>query len=530
MNILIVDDDKYVIEGVVNGVTWDSLPIENVYTAIGSYQARNIFAKIPVHILLCDIEIPYESGLELVEWIRDQGFQTHVIFFTSYADFHYAQKAIQLGSFEYVLKPIAYEQLTDIILRTTEAVEKEAVRKKYQEMGQYWMDSQQLRKENFWYKLLTRHIALTKEEVYERVEKLMLEYTKEHSFLILSADIAVPNNGVEKLEQGMYVYKISNLLEDCFLKEGVQIEAIWQETLSRWYSVIRLTNCEKTKQKLPEYGRDFLEAIDQKMKKEGSLYFSEIVTLEEAYEQMTRIKEMRFHNIGFREGMFFAEKFKRRQVSYQKPDMNRVELLFSLGDKSGIKKYIDEYLRYHAEFYEFNMETLQSFMFDIMQSIFSMLREKQIEAHQLFSDSKTRQYYEKALESISDMEKYVYYLFDIAIDYRSYMQETENVIDKMVKYIEENLDKNITRADLAQLVYLNADYMSRMFKEEKGVSLVAYITTRRMEKAKQLLLTTNESIYSIASKTGYVTSSYFAKKFKEYYGVAPAEYKAIRQQ
>lgn len=525
MNLLIVDDDKYVIEGVMNGVEWDNLPIDNVYTAIGTYQAKDIFLNYQIHILLCDIEIPNENGLSFVEWVRKQGFQTHVIFFTSYADFGYAQKAIQLNSFEYVLKPVLYEELANIILRAAQAVEKDYNSQKYQEWGRYWLQHQSSRNESFWSKLLTRQLPLTKEEVYHRVEKEMLGYRFEDRFMIVAADFGNEEDYEEIKSLELYSNKISHLLETLYTDEINQIETIWCETICRWYMVVNLSGCKLDKEKLRENGKNFLQINLNNVGKSGSLYFSEVIVLEDTYEQMERIKQMRFHNIGFREYVFFADEFKLREAMYQQPDMKKMELLMSLQNEEKAKAYIDEYLNYHARFYEMNEETLQYFMFDIMQLIFSLLRERQIEAHQLFADTKTRVLYEKASDSIKDMKKYVHYLIETSIDYETYILEPDNVINKIAKYIDDNLEQNITRADLAQEVYLNPDYMARLFKNEKGVSLVAYITARRMEKAKELLLATREPICVIATKTGFPSCSYFSKKFKEYYGVLPAEYK-----
>ena len=72
MNICIVDDDKYVVEKIVNGIDWKKWDIEGVYTAYNSRQAREILSTLQVDILLSDIEMPQGSGLELLEWVREQ--------------------------------------------------------------------------------------------------------------------------------------------------------------------------------------------------------------------------------------------------------------------------------------------------------------------------------------------------------------------------------------------------------------------------------------------------------------------------
>ena len=122
MNILIVDDDAYVIEALEKGMDWHQLGIKNVYTAYNVKKAKKILEEETIHIMLCDIEMPKESGLSLLKWVREQNLLIQNIFLTSYGDFEYASQAIELQTFSYALKPIAYDKLEVIIQN---AVEKE---------------------------------------------------------------------------------------------------------------------------------------------------------------------------------------------------------------------------------------------------------------------------------------------------------------------------------------------------------------------------------------------------------------------
>ena len=72
ISILIVDDDKLVVEKLVEGVNWKQLGIRTVLTACNIRQAKEILEEVAVDILLSDIEMPQGSGLELLEWVRDK--------------------------------------------------------------------------------------------------------------------------------------------------------------------------------------------------------------------------------------------------------------------------------------------------------------------------------------------------------------------------------------------------------------------------------------------------------------------------
>ena len=65
--------------------------------------------------MLCDIEMPMESGLDLLDWLRQRGMTTRCIFLTAHAEFRYAQEALRLGGFDYIMQPAPYEQVADAV-------------------------------------------------------------------------------------------------------------------------------------------------------------------------------------------------------------------------------------------------------------------------------------------------------------------------------------------------------------------------------------------------------------------------------
>ncbi|MCZ4151848.1 DNA-binding response regulator, partial [Escherichia coli] len=112
MKALLVDDDYFVVMALEKKIDWGALGIHTIFTAYNIAQAKEILRNHPVQILICDIEMPQGSGLELLAWVREESHSVQTIFLTNYADFNYAQKAIELQSFDYFLKPIEFDKLT----------------------------------------------------------------------------------------------------------------------------------------------------------------------------------------------------------------------------------------------------------------------------------------------------------------------------------------------------------------------------------------------------------------------------------
>ena len=111
MNALLVDDDRYFVAALREKIDWPSLGIDEVYSAYNIRGAREIIERHAIRVMLCDIEMPQGSGLELLAWIRERAYPVQAIFLTNYADFHYAQKALELQSLDYYLKPVALDKL-----------------------------------------------------------------------------------------------------------------------------------------------------------------------------------------------------------------------------------------------------------------------------------------------------------------------------------------------------------------------------------------------------------------------------------
>ena len=113
--ILIVDDDRLVVEKLAKGIGWERIGIESVLTANNVRQAMKILEEAPVDILLSDIEMPQGSGLELLEWVRGRDLPVECVFLSSYAYFAYAQKAINLKSSNYLLKPVSNSEMEEVL-------------------------------------------------------------------------------------------------------------------------------------------------------------------------------------------------------------------------------------------------------------------------------------------------------------------------------------------------------------------------------------------------------------------------------
>ncbi|MDG0808832.1 response regulator [Cohnella rhizosphaerae] len=134
MNVLIVDDQTHIVEGIYTGIDWRKIGVGQVLKAYNAFEAKQVLKSKIVDLMLSDIEMPGESGLELFRWVQEKAYDVTCIFLTSHADFQYAKEAIRLGGYDYIVQPAKYE---DIERSVTEAIQKLKSRRETEKYSSY---------------------------------------------------------------------------------------------------------------------------------------------------------------------------------------------------------------------------------------------------------------------------------------------------------------------------------------------------------------------------------------------------------
>lgn len=101
----------------------------------------------------------------------------------------------------------------------------------------------------------------------------------------------------------------------------------------------------------------------------------------------------------------------------------------------------------------------------------------------------------------------------------------ERTIHMIKEYIESHLGDSLSLEELGDHVHLHPVYLSKLYKQETGENLSAYISARRLEKASRLLVESNLHVVDISQMVGYKKTQYFIKLFKDEYGITPQQYR-----
>ncbi|MFP3122248.1 response regulator [Ectobacillus funiculus] len=138
---------------------------------------------------------------------------------------------------------------------------------------------------------------------------------------------------------------------------------------------------------------------------------------------------------------------------------------------------------------------------------------------------------EQALETEASIERadYIEKVADPKLLNIESSQTSKSPIKEALQYVNNNLSRQISLKDVAGTVHLNPSYFSVLFKEQTRLTFSEYLTRKRLQTAKKLLLTTNLPIEEVAQETGYQTAKYFIKLFKEYEGITPSKYRKMAE-
>ncbi|HTG71174.1 MAG TPA: helix-turn-helix domain-containing protein [Candidatus Udaeobacter sp.] len=531
--VLIVDDEVHAIRGLEAGVRWDRLNINAVHTARGLKQAQHIFQTEPVQLMLCDIEMPKGSGLDLLAWVREYYPKTETIFLTSHSDFSYAKKAIQLGSFEYLLKPVDYEELEQVIDKALAKINKDlelsAFESNYKHYVQLWESQKPMLKERFWQELLRQSIVSSPESTLEYAAKYKLPYLGSTKFLPILFRVQKWYKSLNQRDEQIMEYALRNAAEEQVLRfhsdsAVVSIQSggllVLFPAESESQDIAMLADCEA-----------YVRSCSQYFNCELSAYIGQPVhayKMVDQYQQLTRMDQ---DNVTHANQTLLLRDYRKNEQTVKPPSMNEWAEWMKQGAK---EKLTGDVARYLDELKEakngVDAQSLQLFYQNFLQMMFFVLQVKGLQANEVFASNLLTDKPEAVLRSLSSMKEWILYLVEVAMNRIHALQENLSLVEKVKRFINEHIgEQSLTREEVANFVYLNPDYLNRVFKKEEGMSISDYVQLQRIEYAKQLLTRSEYSVSDIAVQSGYSNLSYFSTLFKKMTGMNPGDYRKLAQ-
>lgn len=537
MNILIIDDQPVVIEGVLAGVDWDNLPIEEKYTANNIFQAEDVIKNKSVQIMLCDIEMPMGSGLELYEWVQKNDYAIKCIFLTSHSDFTYAQQAIHLQGFDYLLQPVSYKMIGESIKKASDAIKMESLVDDYYKYGKNVK-----RKERDIQKSILREYLLglrsDPDDVNESLAILSLQIKKQDDYNLVL--ISVVKETDSEWDTALLQYAIENIANEMFTdrdKKMIFIQINAEEMVCIYPSE------QDDEKNIDDHLMNLYTVLESLLPIRVSLYYKIDVLFTDFSKALKNLIRQNDDNVTGKNGILSEYGKQCRGCGYVRPDLDRWARFIQDGYYSLLKKEAFEYMDKQEHNNNMNIDFLKKFHQDYLCLFFNALRdaggyseettensdEERVddEEESVGDPNQVTDYnYEAMMNSYTSVER-MKSLIEFSTGYLEKFKNNEDLsesrMQEIMKYIHNNIQKNITRRDVAEAVYLNPEYLSRLFRKEKKITMSDYILQEKMEIAKHLLETTKFPVSIVASKVGYTNFSHFAQCFKKIYGISPSD-------
>ena len=521
MNVLLVDDDRFVIAALMKGIHWKELGFDQVFTAYNITEARTIIEQNTIDLLLSDIDMPNGSGLDLLSWIRENKNEMQAIFLTNYADFYYAQKAISLKSFHYFLKPIDLDKLTAIIREFTAQFEQQ--------------NNLQVKNcESFWHSFLHDEMPGSSELLESYFTQYNLPYEKTDLFLPVMFDLFP------------YTLSSGNELRSCFTApseqnaymkstfEAVFIDQIsigdvfieYNENSARYLAIFKLhtpeisplfsMNCER-----------FIETVTSQIHCTLNCFIG-IPSQPDSFRQNMKNLRIMISNSLDCNGKVLLQSYYQPTIDIYPPcDVDALEIYLQTGQYAAFLNSCHQYLHRLSCCGNLHSVSINSFYIDVVQVLYSFLKDRGILANKLFHDETYHFLSRNAKNSVYDMHLYLQYITYLTEDYLSKTSSDQSIAKSMQEYVDRHYAEDISRNTLTDIFYLDPDYASKLFKKETGLSFKNYIINKRIDIAKNLLTTTDLLINTVADNVGYGNYSYFTRLFKKVTDMTPAEYRNI---
>ncbi|WP_313640622.1 response regulator, partial [Paenibacillus sp.] len=468
MNVLLVDDDFYVVAALEQKIDWKSLNIETVYTANNVAQARVILQKHPIQILISDIEMPQGSGLELLAWIREEKYCVQTIFLTNYADFNYAQKAIELQSFEYFLKPIEFDKMMLIIQKAVVKVKEQQQNEKAIQEGSFWKNSQAQIIEHFWRKLVSDSICLPLKAntIARSIKTQNLPYHMTEIFQPVLINIFPYQGSLAKEENGLFGFALLNVLQELFHISSFIVETIWQHQENNWILILKWKEEHiQDSATLMEPCSLFIHQANQYLKCDICCNVAPPERLDSISKIIKQLLNINEEMAKTRNNIFFIEDYyKDDRANYIPPNLAHLEDLLNQNKPATFLEQTTQYLKEMTRSNTLNTYVLSLFRLDVIQLVYSFLKIKGVEVHKIYTSKTNNQLFVQSLSSIEDMEEYLESLVNTAMEYRSFASQPKSIVEEIKHYIQMHYGDDLTRNNLAEIVYLHPDYLARIFK------------------------------------------------------------------
>jgi two-component system response regulator YesN len=512
--LLIVDDEVIIANGIKSSFDWKGLGFVKVVTAYNMRQAKEAFASDPFDVMICDIEMPQGTGFDLFSWVREAHPRTECIFLTCHMEFDYAKKAIQLGSLDYLLKPVLEEELKKAVVTALMKIRQER-------------DNDAKLLERLWLDVLRRELPARASVIIDETKRLHLSYTTDSLFLPVLIHLNYWDKALEARDEQIMLYALRNSLEELVISHFRGSHAVYLGDGS-FVLIVPSENhaVEALIQSMADRCVAYIEACNAYFYCHLSCYIGRITPIEQLAYMYELLAQFQRSQVNTADRVLLLDEQPRGECMISLPNMQVwVEMLRRM-EQDRLLDEMSAYLEGWKAIDSLDTKWLQRFYQSFLQVVLHTLQETGLRAEEMLHGHLALERAMVATRSIRDLQSWATDVIVIAVSSMKALESNETIVDKIRRFIELHLDDELlSRQYIADYVGLSPDYVVKLFKKETGVSISDYLLQQRLSRAKELLLKSDMSISDVALSVGYANFSYFSTLFRKETAMTAQEFR-----
>ncbi len=528
--LLIVDDEPWLRKRLLLTIDWQSMGITELFEAEDGLKAFNLAVKHEPDIIITDIEMPGLSGIDLMQTLNESALFPQIILISGYNEFEYARSAVKFGAIDYLLKPVAEDELKKTVTKCIATLEQNRYNKEIRDL---LADSSSLLREKIYIDLLQGKLDFNK--VPEaRLNELGVTFLSNSAMCIIAhshpASHKLSENNVEETLANLTINKtIKDLLSCCLVEvldfwiDDANVYLVFSDLSENEFKACVLKALNDAKKQIYELHSDRIAygtgSIAHKLAELSASYRKARYSI-----NLCRSKQ---HTVYDEEVETKTNDF---QIVYDEYNLKSLIASLKSGDADEASKLLTELIN---EFLDQTAGTPSSLQIKLMyinvlNSLFKgclpflPVSEDIIKICVDYIDGST------SFHTAEKMHSHLQSLLSILTkQYHDFFGTKRHwLIDKILKYIDSNYASPLSMRDVAANFYLNPSYFCKLFKEETGVTFTTYLMNKRVENAKSLMSETSMKLYDVASAVGYTNVQYFSTVFKEVEGITPSQFRS----
>ncbi|WP_297631005.1 response regulator [uncultured Clostridium sp.] len=528
--ILIVDDEEEVREGIIKKIDWKEYGFEVVGDAENGKDALEKVEKLKPDIVFTDIAMPFMDGLELGKILKETMPGIKIIIFSGSDDFEYAQKAIKINVIEYILKPVSAMELAAVLKKVKNKLEDEYKEKSNMEtLQKYYKESLPILREQFLIGAIEGKVKAVRWR--EEIKRFGLEFLQEDLvFCIIHFD----NRNELKSEKifegniGLANVSISKILKDIMEEYSTYTEFIYLDRVILISSLDEKYNIDLLIKGLNEVCDEFYRIFNKSISIGIGNIFNEYSMLKNSF---TSAEDALSYRIILGKGKVIyikdVEPDKVINLDFTVAEEKRLLNTIKISTEDEIDGVIDGIFK-NLENYIMPLNNCKIYLMEIMIVMIKLMQSYNFKIEDILD----REFnYYNYLENITSLDEVKEIFKELGKRINRHIKgnrinSSKLLIEDAKKYIHENFNHcELSVEQVCAHLHVSSTYFSSLFKKEVHMSFVNYLTEVRLEKAINLLNTTDDKAYMIALKVGYSQANYFSYVFRKKYGVAPSKYR-----